>query len=295
MRALLISLLALLSLHAAGASTLAGCALALDRGEFALASREAESFLVADPGSVEARVLLARALMGLNDGPGALKHLDAALRIQPGNLDALYYLTKLAAILSQQQFALVVSGAPGSARAHQVQAEALEAQGDSAGAEREYLEALKKRPGTAYVMNALGDLKRHQRLYRDALVWYNRVLEKDPRNYTALYGVGACHRFLRLPQDGISFFRRALQSDPSAMAAKMALGEALLLNQRVSEAIPLLEEAAKADPGYRRLQYLLARAYKAAGNEKGAALALERYRRLPAPPYETDSSGMGGP
>ena len=66
-------------------------------------------------------------------------------------MDALYYLSKLAGVMSIQEFVVVGRNAPDSARMHQIRAETLEAQQGRGrdGAEREYLAALEKVPGTA--------------------------------------------------------------------------------------------------------------------------------------------------
>ncbi len=283
--------LALASARPVRAADLSVCETALDRADFSTAAREAKSFLVLHPASLPARILLARAYMGLNDGNAALRQLHEVLLRDSTSLDALYYLSKLTGILSQQEFAAVARIAPESARMHQIRAEALEAQGDTAGAEREYLAALAQMPDTAYIMNALGDLKRHERQYSDALAWYEKVLAKHPENYDALYGAGASHRLAHAPEKATPLFRRALKVDPASVAAKMALGESLLFTDNAREAVPLLEEAARADPQLRRLQYLLGRAYQSVGRSKEAERAFERYRKLPNPFTESDDAG----
>ncbi|MCU1274866.1 MAG: Tetratricopeptide 1 repeat-containing protein [Bryobacterales bacterium] len=256
------------------------CANALDRGDFAEAAHVAESLVRLRPASAEARVLLARAEIGLNKPQGALTELHEALRLDPHNLDALYFLSKLTAILSRQEFLTLAELAPDSPRVHQIQAEGLAAKGDTAGAEREFLAALEKKPGTVSILIALGDLKRHTFQYGEALPWYQKVLEKVPDDYDGLYGAGACYLLSKKPAEALPLFRRALKADPASLAAKMALGETLLVTGAGSEAVALLEEAAKADPDLQRLQNLLARAYQIAGRSADARRAFQRYRDL---------------
>lgn len=290
------TILALLALAATAADQpgdLARCAVDLDREDYASAIRGAQSFLRLHPESVPARVLLARAYMGLNNGIAALSELHSALLREPDSIDALYYLSKLAGVLSVQEFGTVGRKAPDSARMHQIRAETLEAQKDAAGAEREYLVALEKRPGTAYIMNALGDLKRHERQYSEALLWYEKVIAKDPDNYDALYGAGASYQLLRQP-DALPLLRRALKVDPSSVAAKMALGEALLMTNNAAEAVTFLEQAVKADPNLRLLQFFLGRAYQLVGRKEESRLAFERSRVLAAQEDEEERLLMGG-
>jgi len=261
-------------------STLDACSSALDRGQYADAARQAQVELRLHPESVRAHILLAQAFMGLNDAPAALEQLRAALRRDPKSLDALYYTSKLTGLLAQQEFAYVAEHAPDSARTHQIKAETLEAQGDAAAAEREYLDALEKRPRTASILNALGDLMRHQKRYQEALPWYARTLEVDPGNYDALYGSAASYQLMEESEKALPLFHRALQADPASIAAKMALGEVLLATGHEREAVPLLEEAARADPTFRRLQFLLGRAYQMTGRAEDSRRAFERMRSL---------------
>jgi predicted Zn-dependent protease len=256
------------------------CANALDRGDFAEAAQMAGSLVRLRPASAEARVLLARAEIGLNKPQGALAELHEALRLDPHNLDALYFLSKLTDILSRQEFLALAGIAPDSPRVHQIQAEGLAAKGDTEGAEREFLAALERKPGTVSILIALGDMKRHTFQYGEALPWYQKVLEKDPGNYDALYGAGACYLLSKKPAEALPVFRRALKADPASLAAKMALGETLLVTGAGIEAVALLEEAAKADPDLQRLQYLLARAYQTTGRSEDARRAFQRYRDL---------------
>ena len=264
----------------AGQMDTSRCLVALERAEFAAAAREAESLLRANPRSADALTFLARAEIGANNAPAAMTHLRRALEIEPKHLDALYYLSKLAAVLSQQQLGYVVEHASDSARAHQIRAEILFAQDKTEDAEREYLAALEKRPGTPAILIALGDLKRHGHEYNEALAWYLKAVEKAPGSYDAVYGAGASHWFLREREEAAQYFRRALEIDPSSMAARLALGEALLALGKYNDSLLLLEQAGKADPNFRRLQFLLARAYKAVGRLEESKRAEERYREL---------------
>ena len=259
------------------------CNSLLERGDFNAADAEARALLKANPNSAVARVLLARAHIGMNDAAGALLELRKALRIDPKNIDALYYVVKLTGVLSQMELTEMAKLDPDSARVHQVKAEALSSLGDAQGAETEYREALARRPNTPQIMSALGDLQREQRKYNEALEWYGKVLERNPGHYDALYGAGACQLSLNDAERAVPLLRRALQADPGSMAAKMALGQALLDNGEVARALPLLEAAAQADPSFRRVQFLLSRAYKAVGRTQDARKALDRYRALPSP------------
>ena len=131
-------------------------------------------------------------------------------------------------------------------------------------------------------MNALGDLKRQDRSARcdEAEAWYAKVLEKDPTNFDANYGSGACYLRSEKYDKAVALFTAALRTDPSSIDAKLALGETLLTVRKPAEALPLLEAAAAGDPQLRRLQFLLARAYRENGRQAEAKRAQQRYLEL---------------
>ncbi len=264
------------------AAELERCNSVLDRGDFQAAAREAQAFVKIHPSSADGHVLLARAQMGLNNASAAMRELRAALQRDPNNLDALYYLSKLADVLSRQEFMAMARMDPDSARVHQLQAEGLASAGRPEEAEREYLAALERRPETPAIMNALGDLKRMDKSFKcdEALVWYGKVLDKAPGNFDALYGSGACYLRAEELDKAQKMFSAALKSNPSSIDTRMALGETLLALGKPGDALPFLEAAAKTYSQVKRLQFLLARAYKETGRGADAKQALERYREL---------------
>jgi tetratricopeptide (TPR) repeat protein len=283
----------LLAAAALTAQTAEQCEKALERWDFAGATRLARALVLNSPGSARAHVLLGRALMGTNEPQPALNELNRAAKLAPGNLDALYYLSKLTGVLSQQQYLAVLQLAPDSARAHQLRAEGLAAHNEAAEAEREYLAALEKKPDASSVLVALGELKRLEGEYSDALGWYRKALVKAPGFYDALYGAGACYYLLKDQASALEYFRRALTADPSSDAARLAMGQTLLFLQRPAEALPLLEAAVKADPNLKRVYYMLGRAYTAVGRKDDAAKSFERFRSIKTPEPEEDALALG--
>ena len=148
--------------------------------------------LRAEPKDVGTRILLARAEAALGRFDAALGGFREALVIAPRNTDALYYLSLTAGVLAQGEYQRLLATAPDSARAHQVLAEAHEAQDRPAEAEDEYKAALEKSPGSVELLVALGDLTRSKSRFDDALSYYHRAAAIAPSDYDVLYGIGAC-------------------------------------------------------------------------------------------------------
>src|SRR3981189_805035 len=85
----------------ARADDLTQCSLLLNRQDFASATTCASNYLGAHPNSPDALVVLAQAQIGSNAAVSAMRTLKEALRIDPQNIDALYYMGKLSGVLAQ--------------------------------------------------------------------------------------------------------------------------------------------------------------------------------------------------
>lgn len=267
-------------LRAESPPALAESARALHRAEFDRAAALARGYLKAHPQSSPARVLLARAEMARGQYASAYRELQTALRGDPRNVDALYYLSRLCYALSQMEHQKLYAMAPNSARVHQLMAESYRAQQNLAKAEEEYRAALDADPRSVEVLIALGDLLRSQFRFDDAVVYYSRAAETSPRNYDSAYGLGACYLFKEQPGRAVEYLRRALEIDPGSPAARLALGDALLRAGRPAEAVNELKAAAALEPTMRQAFTLLARAYNRLGQPAEAKAALARAQEL---------------
>ncbi len=253
---------------------------ALDRAAFPEAIRIAETALRHEPGNAAAHVLLARASMGQNQPAKAFAVLRVALQLDPRNLDALYYLHRLTSVLAQQEFARLYAMAPDSARVHQLMAESLHEQNDAAGEEREYLAALERNPKSVVILNAMGDLKRHQSKLEEARGFYARAEAVDHASFDALYGLGACAIFMQDNERAIGYLTGALHAEPESIAAKLALGDALLRAKQNQRAEEVLRGLVKSDPAAKQGWVLYAKALRLLGRKEEADRAFARYRAL---------------
>ena len=97
-----------------------------------------------------------------NSGPGSSLKLPRICRRRsrkrPDDVDLMYYLGRASGLLSRQTFEQLRAADPQSARAHQVLGETYAVLHNTAGAEKEYREALRLRPGTPGVHLELGEL-----------------------------------------------------------------------------------------------------------------------------------------
>jgi tetratricopeptide (TPR) repeat protein len=253
---------------------------ALYRGDYQEARTLASRYLETHPQAAMARILLARAEIAQGHYEPAYQSLRKALELDPTNIDALYYLERLCTILSQIEFHRLLEEAPDSFRAHQFRAESYLALHDKEEAEKEYQAALKTSPASVEILDALGELKRSESKFEEALEYYTRATKLVRRDYTSAYGAGACYLFKQDPQRAIENFRRALTIDPGSAAAHLALGDALLREGQTSAAVTELKVAVALIPDMRQAYTLLVRAYQKLGQTAEAQEALRKEQEL---------------
>lgn len=253
---------------------------ALYRGNAIQAASLARSYLKAHPGTPAALILLARAEMAQGKYESAYQRLWRVLSDNPKNIDALYYLAHVCVKLSQQQREELYSLAPDSARVHQLLAESYRVQQNRAKAEEEYLAALRADPQSVEVLDALGDLKRSQFRFDEAVSYYSRAAQIERRDFRSAYGLGVCHLYQQNPAKAIEEFQRALVLDPESAPARLALGDALLQVGQVAEAVTELKTAVTLEPDMRQAYTLLARAYRRLGKSREADEALRKSDQL---------------
>jgi Tfp pilus assembly protein PilF len=163
---------------------------------------------------------------------------------------------------------------------HQLLAESYQAQENTASAEEEYLAALQAAPESPEVLNSLGDLKRLQFKFDEAITYYARAAAIRPRDYVSAYGLGACYLYLHKPERAVEYLRRALAIEPDSAPARLALGDALLRAGAADEAVTELKAAVAVRPDMRQAYTLLARAYRRLGHSREAEEALRKSNEL---------------
>src|SRR2546425_8779776 len=148
---------------------------AFQRGDYPRAIALAGERIRAQPGDVEARIVLARAEAAQGRFEAAYEGFRKALRIDPRSTDALYYLGITAGVLAQSEYERLFTLAPGSARAHQLQGDSYEAQGQRREAEAEDKAAFVANPKSVGGLVAFGGVPRRAAAPHQAVVLYPRA------------------------------------------------------------------------------------------------------------------------
>lgn len=165
--------------------------------------------------------------------------LQAALAKRPGDVDLMYYLGRASGMLSRQTFEQLRATDPESARAHQILGETYAVLHNTAGAEQQFGEALRLRPGTPGVHIELGEL------YAANSQW-----DKAEKEFLA---------------------EATLQ--PGDAEAAFRLGNALLQQGKVKEARRELQRAGGLAPGMADVLYALGKAASLDGDPAAAEKA----------------------
>jgi len=265
---------------AAVAPPAAEWARAFERGDYRQAVVLAGRRLETAPKDVGARLVLARAEAALGRFDAAYDGFRHALRVEPRNPDALYYLGMTAGVLAQQEQERVLALAPGSSRAHQLQAQSYQVQGRPHEAAAAYKSALEADPRSVELLLELGDLMRSQLQLEDALAYYTRAYALAPRRFEVLYGLGVVHSFRREHTLAIERLREALAVDASSAAARFALARSLLMAGQAEAAVTELVAVTTRRPRMREAFYMLGRAYQTLGRTQDAERAFARVQEL---------------
>jgi len=253
---------------------------ALYQNEFARSATLASRFLKTHPADSKGLVLLARAEMAQGKLEAAYRTFLRALRANPKDIDALYYLGRLCRALAVSYFEKLYTTAPDSARVHQFFAEADWLRQDLGKAEEEYKAALRNDPQLVEVLNALGELKQRQYKFAEAIDYYSRAAAVRPRDYDSAYGLGSCFLYLQQPDQALEHLKRAISIDPSSSPARLALGDAYLRMGRAQDAVAELKAAVGLNPSMRQAYVLLARSYNKLGQSQEARAALAKAQEL---------------
>jgi tetratricopeptide (TPR) repeat protein len=267
---------------------------ALSAGEIDRALQLAGAHLKANPASVGARLVMARAHVARDEYGAAYEQLREALRLDPKHVDVLYYVGIVAARLSERELERMTQVAPDSAREHQVLAEALELQGRRAEAMAAYEAALKRQPDLFDALLGLAKLRRTSLECSEAIELYTRAEALRP-TFEGAYGLGVCLQYEQEDERATEQFEKATQRDPRDALAWQGLGISEMKLGRLPRAIEHLQHAVTLQPGMYEAYYTLGQAYRAAGDQDKAKAAfaraqqLQQQRRQPGAPPATPS------
>jgi tetratricopeptide (TPR) repeat protein len=144
------------------------------------------------PSDVPVRMILGRTELAQGKFDDAFETIRRMLALDPKNIDALYYLSLLAKELAQRENQRPFSLAPDFYRVHQLLGAAALTAGNKGDAEKEFLLALRINPRSMELPTELGELKRSQGKFEEAINYFTQAEQFGTLSYEIAYGLGVC-------------------------------------------------------------------------------------------------------
>ena len=223
-----------------------------------------------------------RCNMVLNRPDSAVDFIRLLSRDFTDDPEVLYLSSQLYSELSTRASQRLLTAAPGSPQAHQLNAEVLEMQEKPNEAAEEYRKVLALNPRAPGIHYRVGRLllagPRGPTTLDDARREFGEELTIDPNNAAAEYELGEMARQARQWDQAIEHFTRAVRLEPEFTEALIGLGKSLVSAGRAREAVAPLENAVKLDPQNPNAHYQLSFAYRRLGREPEAQKELAAYK-----------------
>lgn len=226
-----------------------------------------------------------RCAMSENRADTALEFLRFLNREFPHDPDVLYLSVHTYSDLSTAVAQELAATAPDSSAAHKLNAEAFEAQGKWADAEKEYRAIVEQNPKLPGIHFRLGRLLLSKpnpppTVAEDARHEFQQELAIDPTNAAAEYVLGELARQDQAWDDAVTHFSKAAKLDPQFGEAFVGLGISLISLKRYADATAPLETAVKLDPRNPDAHYQLATAYTRAGRKEDGQKEFAIHQKL---------------
>jgi tetratricopeptide (TPR) repeat protein len=213
-----------------------------------------------------------RCAMSLNDS--ADDFVRALRKRFPHDPEVLYLAVHVFSDLSLHASQELSTIAPTSFQMHELNAEALEAQGKPEEAVKEYREVLKMEPKLRGIHYRIGRLllsgPNRDSAKDEARREFEEELKIDASSAGAEYVLGELDRQDQQTSTAVAHFERATKLDNGFTDAFIGLGRSLIEGGRSAEAIAPLQTAARLQPENPAAHFYLATAYQRSGRPEDA-------------------------
>jgi tetratricopeptide (TPR) repeat protein len=255
------------------------------KGDMVGAIREYRAALRENPGFVDAHVGLANALAATGQYQDAISHFQTVVKNRPTHLEAR---TGLAAALTLSgnpaaavtELRTVLAQSPNSAQAHFELGRALGGTGQLDEAERELRESLRLAEGYGFAHVALGNVLARKGDHRGAIEQYRQALLIDTKDALANRWLGESLCAVDSMQAGTAAFERALALQPRDPAPAEQFASLHFNQRRMAEAERWFRRAVQIAPGKASTHANLALTLANLGRYDAAATEMREAIRL---------------
>jgi tetratricopeptide (TPR) repeat protein len=254
------------------------------RGDFLLAVRTLERFLLQHPGFLEGRRLLARCFLAQGLIEKTVAELERILKQLPDDPESLYGLGKAYETLFSQVIEQIFELNPGSHRVRSLRGEAYETgyRHEYERALQEYRQALELAPDLPGYQFAVGRILWKMQRFDEAIPYLRKELELNSHHGLANYHLGNIYLSQGENDRAIQFLEAAIRAQPTLTEAYLDLGRALAGTGKYELAIQKFQKVIETWPDDPAVYSLLANAYRSLGKNVEAERALQTFRELSA-------------
>jgi tetratricopeptide (TPR) repeat protein len=239
-----------------------------------------------------------RCNMVLNRPDRAVDSIRSLAKDFPDDPEVLYLSSQVYSELSTRASQRLLTTAPGSPQAHQLNAEVLEMQEKPNEAVEEYRKVLALNPRAPGIHYRIGRLllagPRGPTTLDDGRREFEQELTIDPGNAAAEYELGEMARQARHWDQAIEHFARAAQLEPEFTETFIGLGKSLVSAGRAQDAVAPLENAVKLEPQNPNAHYQLSFAYRRLGRDEEAQKELAAYKETHEKSIQTQHAIRAG-
>jgi tetratricopeptide (TPR) repeat protein len=243
-----------------------------------------------------------RCAMSYNQAGDAARFIEYLQREFPHDPEILFLAVHLYSDLSIRASQELLYTNPSSPQVHQLNAEALEAQGNWKGAISEYRTVLEREADTPGIHFRIGRAilsePESPTALLDAKKEFEAELKINPNNAAAEYVLGEIARKSDQWPDAIAHFKKATELDTSLADAYVGLGRSLLSAGKPVDAVIPLERAAQLQPDNPTTHYYASIALARAGRKPDSARESDLYKQTSAKAAKTKEEvnlGVLGP
>ena len=243
-----------------------------------------------------------RCAMSYNQAGDAARFIEYLQREFPHDPEVLFLAVHLYSDLSIRASQELLYTNPSSPQVHQLNAEALEAQGNWKGAVSEYRTVLEREADTPGIHFRIGRVILSEPETPDTMAEAKKEFEAElkinPNNAAAEYVLGEMARKNDQWPEAIAHFKKATELDTSLADAYVGLGRALLSAGQPADAVVPLQHAAELQPDNPTTHYYASIALARAGRKQDSAHESELYKQTSAKAAKTKEEvniGVLGP
>ncbi len=227
------------------------------------------------PGDPRLLTLIGMSHYGIGDYLVAIPYLERAAEKDPADLPTRFNEAQSCLWSKQYQCVLSVEKeilglSEHSSEAEMLAGEALDEQGDAAGAIAQFRAAITANPREPNAHFGLGYLLWKQSNFAGAAAEFNAEIANDPNQMQAQAYLGACYERLKQYDKAQKELLAAIAGDPAMNLAHRELGIVYAMTGRNDAAVKELQQALKIDPLDVSAHKQLARVYQAMGRKDEA-------------------------